>query len=416
MALGQVPAPGAAPAERSSGRSVDASASILTVEPDDGVVPEGVTSKGKSSDTATLGEPLSSRTIDVHTGLLMAETLDILRHLWFRGPDGVASAHFAVWRHPEAIAKTVKRLQKHVKTSLIKITIYSAIASGRVRTSRDAVPSDKELLKLCHGNTGSTSIGGLSRAQFDVLRAYRDGWEWSPFMPRLEGTATTPTNSRYRVPMPVQATTRDEPMWIVRIVYTSTEKEMLSAEFVVVFEHPRGTTFYSDEVFWRIMAIVGLDPAEWIMKNQSNDFGGVPYKKSAVFAFKSKGLARHGAPLRDCGTLQHGEQEVDECRLHFPPESLFNGRHQKTCMSTRDLKSKKPEQYHFVAPNAYHAGYVAEFHDMDQVALTRGVVAGVCAGSQSATHMPWKCWAFSQYRWMSGRTSTRDGGWFTTSM
>ena len=130
-------------------------------------------------------------------------------------------------------------------------------------------------------------------------------------------------------------------MQITRIVYTSTEKEMLSAEFVVVFEHPRGTTFYPDEVFWRIMTVAGLDSAEWIMKNQSNDFGGVPYKKSAVFAFKSKGLARHGAPLRDCGTLQDDEQEVDECRLHFPLESLFNGRHQKTCMSTRDLKLKK---------------------------------------------------------------------------
>ena len=316
----------------------------------------------------------------------MTETLDILRHLWFRGPDCIASAHFAVWRHPEAIAATVKHLQKHVKTSLIKITIYSAVASGRVRTSRDAVPSDRELLKLCHGNTGDTSIGGLSRAQFDVLRAYRDGWEWSPFMPKLEGSATTPTTSRYRVPMPVQAATWDEPMWIARIVYTSTELEMLSAEFIVGFEHPRGTTFYSDEVFWRIMSVAGLDPAEWFMKHQSNDFGGVPYKKPAVFAFKSKGLRRHGAPLRDCGTLHDDEQEVDECRLLFPPEKLFNGRHQKTCMSSRDLKSKKPEQYHYVAPNAYQAGYVAEFHSLDQVALTRGVVADVCAGSQSATH------------------------------
>ena len=69
MALGQAPAPGAAPAEGSSGRSADVAASILTVEPDDGVVPEGVTSKGKSSDTAALGEPLSSHTIDVRTGL-----------------------------------------------------------------------------------------------------------------------------------------------------------------------------------------------------------------------------------------------------------------------------------------------------------------------------------------------------------
>ena len=108
---------------------------------------------------------------------------------------------------------------------------------------------------------------------------------------------------------------------------TSTELDMLSAEFVVGFEHPRGTTFYADEVFWRIMSVAGLDPAEWFMKHQSNDFGGVPYKKSAVFAFKSKGLRKHGAPLRDCGTLHDGEHEADECGLYFPPEKLYNGRH-----------------------------------------------------------------------------------------
>ena len=39
------------------------------------------------------------------------------------------------------------------------------------------------------------------------------------------------------------------------VVYTSTEQEMVSTEFVVGFEHPRGTTFYSDEVFWRIMCL-----------------------------------------------------------------------------------------------------------------------------------------------------------------
>ena len=121
-----------------------------------------------SNETApTPGEPLSSPTVDVNTGLPMTETLDMLRHLWFRGPDCIASAHFAVWRHPEAIAASVEHLQKHVRT---------AVASGRVRTSRGAVPSDRELLKLCHGNTGNTSIGGLSLAQFDALRAYRDGY------------------------------------------------------------------------------------------------------------------------------------------------------------------------------------------------------------------------------------------------
>ena len=55
-------------------------------------------------------------------------------------------------------------------------------------------------------------------------------------------------------------------------------------------------------------------------------------------------------------------------------------------MSSRDHKCKKPEQYHYVAPNVYHAAYVAEFHDLDQVTLTRGVVLDVCSGSQSATH------------------------------
>ena len=167
-------------------------------------------------------------------------------------------------------------------------------------------------------------------------------------MPKLEDSAKTPTTSRYRVPMPVQAATWDEAMWIARVVYTSTELDMLSAEFIVGFEHPRGTTFDHDEVFWRIMALADLDPAEWFMKNQSNDFGGAMYKQSAVFTFKSKGVRRHGAPLRDCGTLHDVEQEIDECSLLYPPEKLFNGRHQNTCMSSRDLKCKKPEPYHYV--------------------------------------------------------------------
>ena len=41
---------------------------------------------------------------------------------------------------------------------------------------------------------------------------------------------------------------------------------MLSAEFVVGFEHPRGSNFYSDEVFWRIMTLAGLDPDGYFMK------------------------------------------------------------------------------------------------------------------------------------------------------
>jgi hypothetical protein len=168
-------------------------------------------------------EPLATPTTDVHSGLPMTAALDVLRYLWFRGPGSLAPAHVTVWRHPDSIEGTVKHLQKHVSTPQIKFVIYSAIASARVRTSRDAVPDDKALLKLCHGNAGATDKGGLSRAQFDVLRAYRDGLEWPPFMPRLEGSDKTPTTSRYRVPMAVS-----EPLWIVRTVYTATEGGMVS--------------------------------------------------------------------------------------------------------------------------------------------------------------------------------------------
>ena len=158
-------------------------------------------------------------------------------------------------------------------------------------------------------------------------------------MPKREGSDKTPTTPRYRVPMTVSVKTWDEPMWIVRVVCTVTEGGTVSAAITVGFEHPRGTPFYEDEIFWRIMSEAGLDPDEWFMKHQSNDFGGVMYKKSAVFAFKSERLRLYGAPLRDCGTLHEGEDEIDECCLFFPPSKLGNGRHQKTVMSGRDLKS-----------------------------------------------------------------------------
>jgi hypothetical protein len=216
---------------------------------------------------------------------------------------------------------TIKHLQKHASTPQLKIVIYAAIAGGRVRTSRDAVPDGKVLLKLCHGNAGVASEGGLSRAQFDVLRAYRVGWEWSTYMPRSEGSDKTPTASRYRVPMAAPVAKWDEPMWIVRVVYTATEGEMSSVRTTVGFKHPRGSSFYEEEVFWRIMRAAGLDPAElWFMKHQPNDFGGTMHKKSAVFAFKSKRMRLNGAPLRDCGTLHEGETEIDECCLFFPTE------------------------------------------------------------------------------------------------
>ena len=278
-----------------------------------------------SNETAPASdEPLATPKIDVHSGLPMAAALDVLRHLWFRGPDSLAPAHVAVWRHLDSIADTIKYLQKHTSTPQLKIVIYAAIASGHVRTSRDAVPDDKVLLKLCHG---SAEI-----ARDEGLRTYRDGWEWSPYMPKPEGSDKTPTASRYGVPVAVPVAEWDEPMWVVRIVHTVTEGELVSMRITVGFEHPHGSIFYEEEFFWRIMRVAGLDPAEWFMKHQPNDFGGTMYKKPVVFAFKSKRMRLHGAPLRDCGTLYEGEAEIDECCLFFPPHKLGNGRHRKTVM------------------------------------------------------------------------------------
>ena len=55
-------------------------------------------------------------------------------------------------------------------------------------------------------------------------------------------------------------------------------------------------------------------------------------------------------------------------------------------MSTRDAKCKKKKQYHYVAPNAYQAAFVADHYDAEQVAPTRAAVVDVCAGPQSATY------------------------------
>ena len=90
------------------------------------------------------------------------------------------------------------------------------------------MPDGKVLSKLYHGSAGVAREGGLSQAQFGVLRACSDGWEWSHYMPKPEGSDKTPTTSRYRVPMVVRVTDWDELMWIVRVDYMVTEGGMVS--------------------------------------------------------------------------------------------------------------------------------------------------------------------------------------------
>ena len=104
-----------------------------------------------------------------------------------------------------------------------------------MRTSRDAVPDGKALSKRFHGGANVAREGGLNRAQYDVLRAYRDGWEWSPYMPKPEGSDKTPTTPRYRVSVAMRTTGWDEPMLVARVVYTATEGEMVSVRITVGF-------------------------------------------------------------------------------------------------------------------------------------------------------------------------------------
>jgi hypothetical protein len=42
-------------------------------------------------------------------------------------------------------------------------------------------------------------------------------------------------------------------MWVVRVVNTAAEGDMVSAVIMVGFEHLRGSSLYEEEVFWRIM-------------------------------------------------------------------------------------------------------------------------------------------------------------------
>ena len=89
------------------------------------------------------------------------------------------------------------------------------------------------------------------------------------------------------------------------------------------------------------MRAARLDPSELFMKHQSNDFGGTPYKKTAVFAFRSERVRANGAPLRDCGSLHEGETEIGECCLFDPPNKIGNGRHKHTVMSRPEAPSAK---------------------------------------------------------------------------
>ena len=79
-----------------------------------------------SSTAPAPSEPLATPAIEEHSGLLMTTALDVLRHLWFRGPHCFAPSHTMVWRHADSIAGTAKYPQEHVSTARLKIGISSA--------------------------------------------------------------------------------------------------------------------------------------------------------------------------------------------------------------------------------------------------------------------------------------------------
>ena len=74
---------------------------------------------------------------------------------------------------PDSIAETVKHLQKYVKTPRIRIAIYSAIASGRVRTTRDEVhqPSHIDYVLVSKRSVSAIKAFGVT-APADLMVDY----------------------------------------------------------------------------------------------------------------------------------------------------------------------------------------------------------------------------------------------------
>ena len=108
----------------------------------------------------------------------MSTHLEILRHVWFAGPDHFAPADAIVWRHVEMLELVQRRMTHNLPAKAVKITILAALAAGRVRTDYCMIPNDRKLFQLLHGAPGlPPGAAGLSKSQIEVLRALRDGWQ-----------------------------------------------------------------------------------------------------------------------------------------------------------------------------------------------------------------------------------------------
>ena len=146
-----------------------------------------------TDDASDASEPTSGHDVEPHSGLLMSEHLDILRHVWFAGPDHFAPADAIVWRHAEMLELVRRRMVNNLPAKAVDITILAALAAGRVRTDYCMIPSDRKLSQLSYDAQDlPRNAAGLSKSQVKVPRALRDGWQRAPAMPAAENGEITP--------------------------------------------------------------------------------------------------------------------------------------------------------------------------------------------------------------------------------
>jgi hypothetical protein len=99
----------------------------------------------------------------------MTTALDVLRHLWFRGPDCFAPSHTMVWRHAESIAGTAKYPQEHVSAARLKIAISSATRPATATRDDRRRALDSAMAKQAVDG-GAPSAADLARRTAVILR------------------------------------------------------------------------------------------------------------------------------------------------------------------------------------------------------------------------------------------------------
>ena len=321
------------------------------------------------------------RLTDLHSGLPMAQKLEVLRRARAAGVDALSFPDWAIHRDRGSLAEVTEKL-RHTKPSIAtklqaEIVILVEIASGRMTTD-DAIPDDSTLQAMRHGSRALPDhVGGLSPEQCGVLAALRDGARMHREWP-VQEHGVAPCDSKYRVVL--QETTTDwncTPRWKA-VEYTQTEAQMAVAHITCRGENPRGS-----KLWLRLKEFVRsakLNPEQWGQYASSRCHGGGTERKAALHATDSAG---HEALSFECGVCRTASEDRS-CSLFYPPLTCGDGEHQHDVSAyrrRRDLTS--PEYLHELDPQPQIALIVADHGDMTEQQRARAINVDICSGSQS---------------------------------